>query len=76
MIPYAGDGYGSIANSLWQRFATGVPREFGERSKRNENKFKNKKSPKSIINIIFKNNSDKVLTVEVLNTILLLVFES
>jgi hypothetical protein len=42
MIPYASDGYGSIANFLFQRFATGVPREFGEGSKRRENKFKEK----------------------------------
>jgi hypothetical protein len=35
---------GSHADTVEQRFSTGVPREFGERSKGSKKKFRNKKN--------------------------------
>jgi hypothetical protein len=50
-----------------------VLREFGGRSK-SDKILRNKKSLKSIINIIFKNIMNRILAIENLHTILLLVF--
>jgi hypothetical protein len=52
-----------------------VPWEFGGRLKRSEKKLRNKKSSKSMIKIIFINNAMiRILAIELLNTILFLVF--
>jgi hypothetical protein len=49
--------------------------EFGGRSKRSEKNWWIKNSSKSMINIIFKNNTViRILVIDLLNTILLLVF--
>jgi hypothetical protein len=53
--------------------STGVPQEFGGRSKRREKKLRNKKIMKSMLNIIFKNNTViRILAIELLDTNLLL----
>jgi hypothetical protein len=60
---------------MWREGSAGVKREFGEKAENMREKIKNKKSLKSIIDIVFKNNTIiKMLATELLNTILLLVF--
>jgi hypothetical protein len=54
---------------MMQRVSAGVPWDFGGRSKRSKKKLRNKKSSKSMIKIIFKNNTMiRILAIELLNT--------
>jgi hypothetical protein len=64
---------GSLVDTVEQQFSTGVPQEFRERWQRSKKTFRNKKLSKSMISIIFKNNTMiRILAIELLNTILLL----
>jgi hypothetical protein len=70
----------AVAQAVGQRFSTGVRRRVrrcaaGVWGKSKRENLRNKTSSKSMINIILKNNTIiRILAIELLNTILLLVF--